>query len=230
METGIHRTTDQRSLLYLLAASVLTITLSFIPLVRMIVYPFRLFVTFIHEGGHALASLLTFGGVDSITIYANASGETYTRGGLPLLIASAGYLTSTAYGAGLLILGRQGRNAKAALTLTAALILALTALFASDPFSWAMGIIITIGLIFVATATSPGFAHFFLSFLAVQCCLNALFDLDTLFWISATSNTSSDAMMMERLTLVPAIFWAGAWMVISIMALLWALRSYRWRA
>jgi hypothetical protein len=229
MATRIQRTTDYRSYQYLLAAAFLTAALNFVPLVRMIAYPFRLFVTFIHEGGHALASLLTFGGVESITIYANASGETYTRGGMPLFIASAGYLTSTAYGAGLLVLGRQGRNAKAALTITAALILALTAMFASDPFSWAMGIIIAIGLIFVATATSPSFAHFFLSFLAVQCCLNAIFDLDTLFWISATSNTSSDAMTMERLTLVPAIFWAGAWMVISIITLFWALRSYRWR-
>ena len=109
---------------------------------------------------------------------------------------------------------------------TAALILALTALFASDPFSWAMGIFITIGLIFVATATSVSFAHSFLSFLAVQCCLNALFDLDTLFRIAATSNTSSDAMTMERLTFIPAIFWAGAWMVVSLIALLWALRGY----
>lgn len=229
MATMIHRT-DYRSLQYLLAASFLTVALSFIPLVRMIVYPFRLFVTFVHEGGHALAAVLTFGAVESVSIYANASGETYTRGGMPLLIASAGYLTSTAYGAGLLVLCRQRSNSKAALTVTAALILALTALFAGDPFSWAMGIFITLGLIFVATATSVSFAHFFLSFLAVQCCLNALFDLDTLFRISAISNTSSDAMTMQRLTLIPAIVWAGAWMVISIIALLWALRGYMRRA
>ena len=39
---------------YLLGASALSIILSFIPFANLLVYPFKLFVTFIHEGGHAL--------------------------------------------------------------------------------------------------------------------------------------------------------------------------------
>ena len=31
----------------------------YIPLVGYVVYPLRLFATFIHEGGHALATILT---------------------------------------------------------------------------------------------------------------------------------------------------------------------------
>ena len=45
---------------YLLGASALSIILSFIPFANLLVYPFKLFVTFIHEGGHALAALATF--------------------------------------------------------------------------------------------------------------------------------------------------------------------------
>jgi len=214
------------SLIFLLGASVLTLIIWSIPLASFLIYPLRLFVTFIHEGGHALAALITLGSVDRLVIYANASGETYTRGGFQLAIASAGYLASTAYGAGLLVLCRDGKHTKSVLTVTAGLILGLTALYASDPFSWVTGIILSGGLIFVALVTGKRLGHFFLSFLAVQSCLNALWDLKTLFLISATSNRHSDAYMMEQLTFIPATVWALLWLGISIVALAIALRSY----
>jgi len=192
----------------------------------MIVYPIRLFVTFIHEGGHALATILTLGQVQSLYIHANASGETYTRGGLQIVIASAGYLASAAFGAGLLILGRNGKNARSVLAVTAGLILMLTAFFAGNMFSWITGIVLTLGLISIAIAVGPRVAHFLLSFLAVQCCLNAFLDLRTLFLISTTTNMHSDAATMAQMTLVPASVWAVSWMVISVIALGVALRGY----
>jgi Peptidase M50B-like len=215
------------SLIFLIGASLLTLVISLIPLARMVVYPLRLFVTFIHEGGHALAALATFGSVEGLVIYANASGVTYTRGGFQLAIASAGYLASTAYGAGLLVLCRDGGNTKAVLTVTAGLILGLTGLYASDTFSWVTGIVLSGGLIFIALIAGNRLAHFFLSFLAVQCCLNALFDLQTLFLISATTNGHSDARLMEELTWIPSTIWALLWLALSILVLVIALRSYR---
>jgi hypothetical protein len=214
------------SLIFLLGASLLTLIIWYFPLARLLVYPLRLFVTFIHEGGHALAALSTFGSVEQLVIYADASGVTITRGGWQLVIASAGYLASTAYGAGLLLLCRDGNNTKAVLTVTAALILALTGFYASDSFSWFTGIILSGGLIFIALMAGNRLAHFFLSFLAVQCCLNALFDLWTLFLISTTSNSHSDARLMEQLTLIPATIWTLLWLLLSILALAIALRSY----
>ena len=74
--------------------------------------------------------------------------------------------------------------------------------------------------------TAPRIAHFLLSFLAVQCCLNAFLDLRTLFLLSATTNVHSDAAAMAQMTFIPATFWAVAWMVISLIALVFALRSY----
>lgn len=212
---------------FLLIATVLTLIISFVPLAWVAVYPIRLFITFIHEGGHALAALATLGSVDSLVIYADASGETYTRGGIQMVIASAGYLTTTAFGAALLILGSRGDRPRAVLTVCAAIILALTAFFARDPFSWVLGLILTAGLMLVALSFKERAAHLFLSFLAVQCCLNALFDLRTLFWASAMTSVPSDAVTMERLTLIPATAWAVFWLILSILTLLFALRSYR---
>src|SRR5258705_2516253 len=83
----------------LLIATAISITLWFIPFAEFLTYPFRLFVTFIHEGGHALAALLTGNSVQSLSVALNASGETYTtKGGLisQILISSSGYLSSMA--------------------------------------------------------------------------------------------------------------------------------------
>ena len=217
---------NRDSFKFLLGASALTILISFIPLAWVLVYPLRLFVTFIHEGGHALATLFTFGSVVGMVIFADASGSTYTLGGFQPIIASAGYLTSAAYGASLLVLCRDGRKAKAALTVTAGLILALTWFFASNIFSWFTGVALTAGLIAIVISASVRTAHFFLSFLAVQCCLNALFDLKTLFLISATTNIHSDAVNMQQATMIPAIVWAVFWLIISIIALIFALRNH----
>jgi hypothetical protein len=216
----------KESIGFLLVATALTIVISNMPFGTFVVYPLRLFVTFIHEGGHALAALLTLGSVDRLVIHANASGETYTYGGLTILISSAGYLASMAYGAGLLTLLHDGGRAKAVLTVTAAIILTLTGFFAADQFSLFIGIALTGLLIWVAIGWSARWAHFFLSFLAVQCCLNALYDLKTLFLISATTNLHSDAVNMQEATMIPAIVWASAWTILSILALALALKMY----
>src|SRR3954452_21654484 len=88
--------------LTLLVAAALSIALWFIPFAEVLTYPFRIFVTFIHEGGHALAALLTGNSVSSLTIAMNGNGETYTtHGGLfsQMLISSAGYLGAMSFGA-----------------------------------------------------------------------------------------------------------------------------------
>jgi hypothetical protein len=217
----------KESIGFLLGATALAIVVSYIPLLGFVmVYPLRLFVTFIHEGGHALAALLTLGSVARLVIHPNASGETYTYGGLSFLISSAGYLASTAYGAGLLMLLHDGGRAKAVLTVTAAIILTLTGFFTQDSFSLFIGIALTGLLIWVAIGWSARWAHFFLSFLAVQCCLNAFYDLKTLFLISTTTNLHSDAVNMQEATMIPAVVWASFWIVLSVLALIFALRAY----
>jgi hypothetical protein len=225
MPKPLHKN-HKESIGFLLAATAVSIVVSFLPFGDFMVYPLRLFVTFIHEGGHALAALLTLGSVGRLVIHANASGETYTYGGLSFLISSAGYLASTAYGAGLLMLLHDGGRSKAVLTVTAAIILTLTGFFTQDSFSLFIGIALTGLLIWVAIGWSARWAHFFLSFLAVQCCLNAIYDLKTLFLISATTNLHSDAVNMQETTMIPAVFWAVFWIALSILALGFALKVY----
>ncbi|PYS63633.1 MAG: hypothetical protein DMF76_06570, partial [Acidobacteria bacterium] len=116
----------------LLLAAAISIILWFIPFAEILSYPFRIFVTFIHEGGHAVAALLTGNSVQSLSVAMNGSGETYTtQGGMfsQMLVASAGYLGAMSFGALLLILIRRAIAARFVLFGSAALILLLTTVF-----------------------------------------------------------------------------------------------------
>src|SRR5207245_5205570 len=116
----------------LILAAIISVILWFVPFAEILSYPFRIFVTFIHEGGHAIAALLTGNSVASLSVAMNASGETYsTQGGrfAQMFVASAGYLGAMAYGALLLILIRRAVAARIVLLGSAVLIFALTLIF-----------------------------------------------------------------------------------------------------
>jgi Peptidase M50B-like len=217
---------DRYAVKYLLLATAVSIVISFLPIAENILYPFKLFVTFIHEGGHALAAIATFGDVQEIRIFSDTSGLTFSRGGFSIIIASAGYLTSTIFGAVLLLFGRNAKYAKGVIFVVAFLMLGLTFLFMKGFFGWIVGLIIVAVLGVTAFVASPRVAHFFLNFLAVQCCLNALYDLRVLFELSATTREASDAMNMQRLTLIPAVVWASLWLLLSAGVLWIALKQY----
>jgi hypothetical protein len=227
----------------LLTAAVISIVLWFIPFAEIVTYPFRIFVTFIHEGGHAIAALLTGNSVESLSIATNASGETYTSGGgrlSQMFVASAGYLGSMAFGAFLLVLIRKAIAARIVLLGSATLIFALTLIYglikpamsgvvsSALPFTILAGTLLSVGLIAVAKYATARVATFFVSFLAVQCVLNALLDLKTVFYLSSPfgPNVPTDAVNMANATGIPALFWSVAWISIAIGILAVTMRLY----
>ncbi|HLM60096.1 MAG TPA: M50 family metallopeptidase, partial [Pyrinomonadaceae bacterium] len=82
------------------------------------------------------------------------------------------------------------------------------------------------GLIAVARYANLKWANFAVAFLAVQCLLNALFDLKNLFVISTTTNVHNDAMNMAEITGLPAFAWIMIWIGISIVMISIGLRVY----
>ena len=227
----------------LLVAATISILLWFIPYAEILAYPFRIFVTFIHEGGHAIAALITGNSVSSLSVATNSSGETYTtQGGLisQLLISSAGYIGSMAFGALLLTLIRKSVAARFVLLGSAILVFGLTMIYglfkplysgvawSGIPFTLFAGSLISVGLVLVARFASAKVASFFVSFLAVQCVLNALFDLKTVFFLSSpfALPVHTDAANMANATGLPAIFWAVIWIVLALGILWFAMRLY----
>ena len=227
----------------LLIAATISIVLSFVPYAEFLTYPFRIFVTFIHEGGHALAALVTGNSVASLSVAMNASGETYTtQGGIisQVLISSSGYLGSMAFGALLLILIRKAVQARIVLLSCGILVFAMTMIFgfikplfwvnawSGIPFTLLSGLFISAGLVLIARFASARVATFFVSFLAVQCVLNALFDLKTLFSLSSPfgPTVQTDALNMANATGIPAIFWTILWIGFALGILWFAMRLY----
>ncbi len=242
MKYGISRDARPQATL-LLTAAVISIVLWFIPFAEIVTYPFRIFVTFIHEGGHAIAALLTGNSVESLSIATNASGETYTSQGGTLsqmFVASAGYLGSMAFGAFLLVLIRKAIAARVVLLGSAALVFALTLIYglikpamtgvvsSALPFTILAGTLLSLGLIAVARYATARVATFFVSFLAVQCVLNALLDLKTVFFLSTpfAPTVSTDAVNMAAATGIPAFFWSVAWIGIAVGILAVTMRLY----
>jgi Peptidase M50B-like len=227
----------------LLIAATISIVLSFVPYAEFLTYPFRIFVTFIHESGHALAALVTGNSVASLSVAMNASGETYTtQGGIisQVLISSAGYVGSMAFGALLLALIRKAIAARIVLLSCGILVFAMTMIFgfikplfwvnawSGIPFTLLSGLFISVGLVLIARFASARVATFFVSFLAVQCVLNALFDLKTLFSLSSPFGPAvhTDALNMANATGIPAIIWTVLWIAFALGILWFAMRLY----
>jgi hypothetical protein len=227
----------------LLIAATISVVLWFIPFAEFLTYPFQIFVTFIHEGGHAIAALLTGNSVSSLSVAMDASGETYsTKGGLisEMFVSSAGYIGSMAFGALLLVLIRKAIAARIILLGCGILVFTLTMIYgvlkpifsvnawSGIPFTLLAGTAITVALVLIARFASLRVATFFVSFLAVQCVLNALFDLKTVFFLSSPFAPAipTDAVNMASATGIPAIFWTVIWIGLALGILWFAMRLY----
>ncbi len=232
----------------LLLAAAITVALWFIPYADYLVYPVRLFVTFIHEGSHAVAGLLTGASVQSLTIASDGSGvvQSLSNSWLSVLItSSAGYLGAIAFGSALLMLIRKSYSSRIVLVASAAFIGIMTLVFgllaplwnvfsvdvtaSSIAFTVISGVFLTAGLLAIAKYASNWWANFTLAFLAVQCILNAVSDLKTLLYINsplAPSPMHSDAANMAAATGIPAILWVFIWIGISILLISVGLRVY----
>jgi hypothetical protein len=213
----------------LVICSAIALILWFIPLGWILTYPFRMFVTLIHEGGHAAAALITLGSVHRIYLDWHGNGMTETSGGVGMLISSAGYLGATLYGAALLLLLRKAERARPLAIATAALVLLETVLLGSNIVIWVAGLFVGLMLLVVGMKAPRRVAHFFMSFLAIQAILNALYDLSALLYLSvADSNRLTDARNMAAATsnILPATFWALAWGGAAVGILAYTLMIY----
>lgn len=214
---------------FLIIASALTVVLWFLPFGNYLTYPIRIFVTFVHEAGHAIAAVASLGSVNHITLDWNGGGVTETVGGARLLISSAGYISTTLYGACLLLLLRRPRNARAAALATAIILLVVTVLFGGNFVVWLAGVALGISCLILALKGAPRLIYFVMSFLAVQSVLNALLDLRTLVYLSAFQpGRRTDAQNMADAAggFVPPIVWALGWSILALAILALTLLVY----
>jgi hypothetical protein len=207
-----------------------SLAVSLTPAADTALYPFRLFTTWVHEGGHAVATVAVGGHVSSIVIRPDASGVTYSlvpdtrirRG----IVASAGYCGAALVGCLLIAATRVERRAHAILGGVGACMLLTLLLWVRNPFGAV--VVLAWGVAFLALARRGlgQAAQFLVGLLAVQVALNAVYDIRVLYLVDGPS----DAVTMAALFLLPAWLWATAWMLLAVGMLgatLWLTRPGR---
>ncbi|HEV7699234.1 MAG TPA: M50 family metallopeptidase [Pyrinomonadaceae bacterium] len=232
----------------LIAATLVTVALWFIPYAEYLVYPIRLFVTFIHESSHALVALVTGGSVQSLTIAADGSGVVYSSGASllgTLFTSSAGYLGTTFFGVLMLFLMRKNVSPNKVLfvlggfvglvTLVFGVILpafnifSLNVGFSSIAFTVVVGALLSVGLLALSLYGSPKVANWAVAFLSIQCLLNAISDLKTVLFINsplAGSDIQNDASNMAAATGIPGFLWVVVWIAIAAVMIVIGMRFY----
>jgi hypothetical protein len=211
--------------LWLAAAVCLGISLT--PWGPLLLYPFTLFSTWVHECGHAVMVVLTGGRVTAITIAPDTSGLTQSlmppgrvaRG----LVASSGYLGASLVGCLLMAAARVQKRARPILRTIGAFMLFTVVLWMRNVFGALVVLAWGVALVALARKSSGPTSRFVLSVLAIQVALNAVFSIRTLFVVKGPS----DADTMARLFAAPAWLWAAAWMISSVAMLTWTLRATR---
>jgi hypothetical protein len=220
---------DRAQLRTLAIALLVSLVLWNLPFGGLLLYPFKLLATWLHELSHGVAMIAMGAGFDHMLIYRDTSGLAYpassTSGFGVAVIAAAGYMGTPLWGAMLLVLTPTARTARWAL-LGLALLLAVTVVLVIDNRfgQWAM------------TATAAVFALAGLAlparwrvatahFVAAQACINALLDIRVLLRpqqiIDGQIAGASDAHTMALATFHTTDNWAvWTW---AIVWLVWAL-------
>jgi hypothetical protein len=213
---------------WLWAAAAVSLAASLTPWGQLLLYPFKLFTTWVHECGHAAMTVAVGGSVQSITIEPNTSGLTMSR--IPDsrlyagLVASSGYLGASVVGCLLLASTRVHRWAHRILYAIGVLMLLSLVAWMRSVFSFAVVLAWGAALVMFARRGNGAAAQFLLGFLAIQVALNAVFDIRVLFFIPGAP---SDAQSMAGLFPAPAAVWASLWMAASLALLaltIWVTR------
>jgi hypothetical protein len=214
---------------WLAAAVAVSVVVSLTPWAQFLLYPFKLFTTWVHECGHALMTVLVGGRVTSITIDPDTSGLTQSlvpagrvaRG----VVASSGYLGAAVVGCLLMAATRVEKWAHVILLSLGACMLVTVVLWMRNLFGFAVVLAWGVALVVLSRKGMGHAPRFLLSLLAIQVALNSVYDIRVLFLID---RGQSDAATMARLFLLPSWMWATAWMLMSVVMLgatLWVTRE-----
>src|SRR4051794_15395314 len=121
---------SRRALVY--AVAIAWLLEHVVPFGRLVLYPFTLLATWVHETGHGVAAMATGGHFDKLEIFGDASGLAHARevGNVAIAIPCLGGMVAPPLvGALLLAVARGPRRARVALGVIAALLLVTLALW-----------------------------------------------------------------------------------------------------
>ncbi|MBA3452012.1 MAG: M50 family metallopeptidase [Deltaproteobacteria bacterium] len=232
---------DSVELRTLAVALLVSLLLWNLPFGGLLLYPFKLLATWLHELSHGIAMTVTGAGFDYVLIYRDTSGLAYAKSSVgpfgTAIIAAAGYMGTPLWGAVLLVATPTERAARRALLVLAGLLVvsSFTVIAARPDDSFGPWAIASIGAgvgasaLLLPTRWRLAVAHF----LAAQSCVNALLDIRVLLrpsqvvggQFAGMSDAGNMALATFGTTDEWAVWtWAGIWLAWSLAVLYIALR------
>lgn len=183
---------------------------------RNLLYPIRVFVTFLHEFGHAAGALLIGGTVESIIIEPNAGGMTTTLGGNRPITIAGGYIGSALFGNIMVYVGaKRPRLVKPMTGLIIAILLITGIVWYKTVFTAVMLFLFAGGLFFAGFKSRMG--REVLIFLGLASVIYILQD-------TAYGPSSDLAQFAREMRFIPAPGWMLIWFAIAIGILLLNLK------
>ena len=215
-------TKKQQKLLHLGIIGLIVI-ISFFAWNTFLVYPLKLFVVLVHEISHGLVAVLTGGRIIEISLTEYLGGLTTTQGGNTFLVASAGYLGSSALGS-LLFYSSFDKNVSVWFTTgLAILLLIFAANFISGTIGQVVAVISALILVVSPRFFNPVINKIILQSLGLLSAFYVLIDIkeDLLSGV----NYQTDTAILENVTKVPSELFAVIWLIISGMVIYFLVRK-----
>lgn len=211
------------TLLGLLALGIAILLLRRVPYAEFVVYPFRLFATFVHEIAHGLAALASGGRFEHFFVNPDLSGTAWSSGGIRWIVTSAGYVGCALFGNLLILLAARGFPGRGVLLCLGLLLGLLCLLFVRNAFGIGSGLVLATLLVLAALRLPPVWRDSLLLVLAVQLVLDGFNSLIDLVQLAADPGIHTDARTMAELTGIPATLWAVLWSALSAVFLVFTL-------
>jgi hypothetical protein len=170
----------------------------------LILYPIKLFVTFLHEFGHAFGALITGGDVKSLQVNSDGSGVTWSAGGNRAITLMGGYLGSALFGNILLYIGiRRPTWSKMTLIVIAILMNVCSLVWFSSTFNLIFTIAFSVGLFIIYRI--PNISRYVLMFLGGVSVLHIISDFNV--------GPSSDLNAYSEVMGLTDTIWMYIWLV-----------------
>jgi hypothetical protein len=223
--------TRSRMLAITMIAAVIAYLLWNVDALSPLMYPFRLFVTYIHEAGHSLMALLTGGRVLGFTVSSNGSGLATTAGGTRALILPAGYLGAAFFGAVLFYVLNTRPYARTISIILGIGLVAFTLMYARPdqdgaPIALLVGLLAGCGLVGLGWKVGREINLLVLNVLAIITALNAVLDIVTLTRITRVTEAICDrrggaindaaAFTCDVARGISPVVWAFLWAGIAV--------------
>ena len=184
---------------------------------KMILYPIRMLVTFLHEFGHAFGALITGGRVANLEIRPDGSGVCWTAGGSRAIILMGGYIGSAIFGNLLFYIGSRANNtvAKTTTYILAAIMVFVGLVWFTSLFTTGMLLLFALALFLIASKTN--FDSDILLFFGLASILYIIQDFNV-------GPTSDLAQYAKIFVVVPAFVWMYLWLGVALLLFFYNIR------